>query len=145
MRKYLFVLSLILFISCKKEQNSKMEIHFFNVDNLNTIVPLSCENMDELNYLTKIYIEDKKLYESILKDLDTSKIEDSVEEKIIDVRYKIIVDTNVMCVDNFGNFCLNKKHYGKIGKMEEIKTYIASNKEKYIKITEGLPPLENLE
>ncbi len=141
-----FILLFFIIISCNKKlnQNKSLEVYFFDVDHMTTTLPISCGNMTEFDYLTKINIEDIVIYNSVLDDIKKSKNDENISENDIDVRYKIILNEDEMCIDYYGEFILNGKYRGKLTNFVEIKEYIHNNKNDYIEITERIPAPENL-
>lgn len=143
MKIILYIFLLILVTSCNSTKKEKMEIYFFNLENLNTIRPLSCESIFEHEFLCKIYIDDQYILNSVKEDIKNSLVNKLPLEEI-DVRYKISINQHHLCIDDKGNFILDEDFKGTLTNFKRIKKYISENEKDYIKVTDEILPPENL-
>lgn len=143
MKIILYIFLFFLVTSCNSTKKEKMEIYFFDLENLNTIRPLSCESIFEHEFLFKIYIDNQYILNSVKEDIKESLV-NKLTLREIDVRYKLSINQHQLCIDNKGDFILDEDFGGTLKNFKRIKTYISENKKDYIKVTDEILPPENL-
>ncbi len=134
----LIFIGCILF-GCSSETKKLADIYFYNVDDLSTIVPIKCNEMENYNNLVKIDISDENLYDR-LKEITNSKIlkQDSLSDRNIDIRYRVCVNKDTLCINEEGEFLLNGNYQGKLEIFKELIVYIKNNKSTASKITDDI-------
>jgi|SRR5690554_5831815 len=124
----------ILFLSlssCDQSENYG-EIYFFDVSSLTTINPILCSDFGNADGVLKINLLDKEIYELFKNTLS----EDNNGNRIPDVRYKIVLSNDIICLDYAGNYITAKGRSGKIKFMKKFKHYIQENRDKGSYVTQ---------
>lgn len=144
-----FLLLCLTCVSCNEKRNDEKEINkvelgkiFYTTDpSLTTIKAVSCFHfMDYLRHsISYLPIKDSLFIKEIKEHIE---IKNNIEDEQIDVRYKIEIDSIVLCVDGNGYYTLNDVYQGKLSYFENLLEYIKLNK-KYSTELEPLPLPDN--
>jgi|SRR5690554_6895362 len=136
-------------VSCNEKMNDEKEVNkvelgkiFYTTDpNLTTIKAVSClDFMSQLRHsISYLPIKDSLFIKELKKHIE---IKDNIEDEQIDVRYKIEIDSIVLCVDGNGYYTLNNVYNGKFSYFDNLLEYINLNK-KYSTELEPLPIPDN--
>lgn len=136
----IFVLLSSIVFSCTKDK-SYGTLYFFEQKDRSTIISLTCDEIFDSKGLKKVEIIDKELYELLIL---SKKEVFPIDNSNIDVRYKIEIDSDVLCLAYPGDFILNNKYQGSFHFINKIEKYISDNKDISIAITEQTPkPWDN--
>ena len=96
----LLVLTLIwLSFGCTKNKEMQLEIYYYE-DEINTPERVSCDEIFGYHGLKRLVLNNKKYNDSINYLLGNFKERDLNN---IDVRYKLILSNDTICMDYFGN------------------------------------------
>ena len=116
-----------MLFSCKKSEE-KIEIIFYKGD-ISSHIPLTCSDFNTKEGSSILTLHNDSLVKEIndcieLSIIDTKKINN------IDVRFKVIINQDTLCMDNFGQFILNNNLYGKLKCYNKIIEIIDDNHDK---------------
>ena len=132
MSKSLILVSVLIFLGCMKSKQDFGRIYYLEQNELTTIIPLDCNTFENFVGLRSIQINKKEIYESLLLAIAKDTLE---TQYMPDVRYKIFIDDNEICLDYSGNFVTKNGLKGKINFIDEVKKYISENLERSVPIT----------
>lgn len=130
MCRFFFILFLVI-SSCSENENYG-EINFFDVTSLNTMDPILCSDVENSDGLLKIDLQDEEIY-SLFKN---ALSESSNGNRIPDVRYKVKLSNDTICLDYAGNYITTKGRYGKIKFMKKFEHYFEENRDKGLYVTQ---------
>lgn len=137
MKKILF-LFVISTLSCTSSKKNLFELYFYKADSFTTIIPVKCDEMDNYNNLMKVNIKDENLYNDLISIIDKQNQINISKDKNLDIRYKIYLNKDTICINDSGEYLLNGKYKGKLGCFKNLLFYINKNKSQAIKITEDI-------
>lgn len=135
MNKALLISVLFLIISCGKPKNYG-SVFYFEQKDLLSIVPISCADMENYRGLRKLNLTNKELFDSLYYYAKKINIDTQYDP---DVRYKIIISNDTLCIDYDGYFIMNSENRGRIYFIEELEKFIQNNKKLSKPITEETP------
>ncbi len=138
-----YTLKIIVFFalilsSCTSVKQKEIVIYYFN-NEFETPISVDCESIYKYADLLKIETNDK-----IINNYFRNNLIDNGELFEVDVRYKIIIESDTLCVDRFGNFRGANKN-GKIKNFDFLKNYLKKYQGKKVKITEPLEEYLDIE
>lgn len=139
--RLLFV-SIFLVISCKHKEEVKevkqlkelkMDTIYFADESATTTTFVNCSDfLQSLTYsVSYLLISDNEVGNILLENVDKVNIEGGGELEVIDVRYKIVIDSNIICLDDSGYCIYNNKYIGKFKKFDYLKSLITNNRKDF--------------
>lgn len=144
---WLFCLVVIVFSAygCKDlnprsyEKISKEKTYgviYYTEESIDTDMPVSCTTFLEFLSSAISYIEIKEIVfpKDFLLNLENRK--NAEVNKFLDVRYRIEIADMIICIDEWGYFCINGNYKGKLENFQLLLDYIDENREKEIQIEE---------
>jgi len=135
MTKLLFLLFLLFFVSCKEEDKNIGTILFFNVQDMTTVEPLSCEDIIVKNGLYKLPLNEK-LYKEL--ELLLTQEKDTIAY-YPDVRYRVdLPNSGSICFDYSGNYVTDNNKGKSSILLNKLINYIANNREDAILVNKAL-------
>lgn len=128
-----FLLLFLILASCQLDRNYG-NIYFFDVDQLTTTTPLGCIDVKNQKGIRVLNLNDKPLYALLNNEIINNKTENSYP---LDIRYRLELLEDTICIDYNGYFVNSKKQYGKIS-IRELNQYIMQKKHKSNLVGEDL-------
>lgn len=137
----LFFVAILLF-SCKNENTKIIEsipvygIVYFCGEDVTTFKSINCEEFRNnlktaISYFT---INDKQFIEKL--KLSSNETDISYIPNYIDVRFRLEIDSSIICFDYFGYYTVNGIIKGKFKNFDYILNYIEQNKQNAIRLEE---------
>lgn len=137
---WLFSLVVIVFSTygCKNSNSRTYEkileektygVIYYTEGPIDTDMPVSCTTFLEFlsSAISYIEIKEKNFQKDFLINLENRK---NVEvNKFLDVRYRIEIGDMIICVDEWGYFCINGNYKGKLENFQLLLDYIDRNEQ----------------
>ncbi|MBA5791408.1 hypothetical protein H1R17_13420 [Flavobacterium sp. xlx-214] len=147
LKKLLLVFFTILLLSCKNENNKVIEnlpvygMIYFCYEDVSTIKSVNCDEFinNLKTAISYIKINDKQFIEQL--KLNSNETDISYIPNYIDVRYRIEINSMIICLDYFGHYTINGVIKGKLKNFDYILNYIEQHKQNAIRLEE-LPILD---
>ncbi len=149
--KLCFLLLCFVCTSCQENKESKKhedeaelgKIFYATDPYMTTISAVNCQAfMTDLHHaLSYLPIKDSLFVKELKEHIRPTDID---EDDYIDVRYRIEIDSTVLCVDILGQYTLNGVYQGEFSYFENLLEYIKLNKNNSTEL-EPLPIFENIE
>jgi len=130
---YLFLIFILT--SCNLQKENQITIFYFK-NQFSSPVSIDCDKISKTVDLLKVDINDQELWDFLKTNI--SKADEDFSD--IDARYKIVIDNDTLCIDNFGYYISNNTN-GKINNFEFIKEYLKEYKGKKTEVTQSLESL----
>jgi len=135
MRTLFYLYLGFILTSCNLSRKNNITIFYFK-NEFSTPVSIDCDKIFRTLDLLKIEVNDKELYDFLTHNM--SEADENFSD--IDARYKIIIDSDTLCIDNFGYY-IHKEGIGKINNFEFFKKYIKEYKGGKTEVTQSLDSL----
>lgn len=119
---------MIFFLSCKTlidKEDINSKVYFFEQNNMTSIQMIECSDMISHKTLGLRVID--SIPRQLIKKIKGSIEKGSFNGNIPDIRYRVEIGQDVVCVDYRGNFFTDKGLKGNIDYLFELEEYINEN------------------